>query len=169
MDKNRLIIWLIVTCEALIAALLCSCGGEARPIPTGTVDQALESRDAFYSLRGGSDYDRLPLRFPLQVIRAAKEPDLCNGKVIIVKNVTALNVSSNLIFGTCGGYIAPTGELREGGWFVVDVENPARAPALDRNRFERMLSASGVTNLTLRPVGPLIEEFMFKGTLPFGK
>jgi len=93
---------------------------------------------------------------------------LCNGKVIVVRNVTEVNVVSNIIYGSAGPYKS-FGEWHNGGWFVIDASKPSSAAIVDERAFRDTLSAVGVTNLTLRPVAPLVKQFMFEGTLPFGR
>jgi hypothetical protein len=163
---SRILILFIATCGV---SLLSSCdrAGSGR-VPKGDLVDAIKDPAAFYSLRGGNDYDRLPLRYPFHIVDVTGEPDLCNGLVVVFDNVTAVNVQSNLVFGKHGPFTAGGGAY-PGGWFVVDVSSRTNLPVSTEAEFHQVLAAKGVTNENLLPVRPLIKEFMFKGVLPFGR
>ncbi|MCO5053794.1 MAG: hypothetical protein M9920_16065 [Verrucomicrobiae bacterium] len=162
----RKVMAFIGACGLLV---LCSCGNDGSgSIPTGSLDDVMKDAASFYSIRGGSDYDRLPLRYPFHIVDTTGEPLLCNGRVVVVENVTAVNVHSNLIFGTYGSTEA-FGKVHLGGWFIVEVSSHTNLPAAGEAEFVRTLAANGVTNQVLRSIKPLIKEFMHNGTLPFGR
>lgn len=170
MGNNRRIFRKAVTFILFGSLLLlssCDSGGGGR-IPKGSLDDVMKDAASFYSLRGGSDYDRLPLRYPFHIVDTTGEPALCNGRVVVVENVTAVNVQSNLVFGTYGAAKA-FGESRPGGWFVVDASTRTNHSAPTETQFRQALAANGITNQVLRPIKPLIKEFMHKGELPFGQ
>lgn len=121
---------------------------------------------SFYRIRGGSDYDRLALRFPFHVVDITRRPDLCNGKVVMIENVKLINMQSNYIYGVFGS-VQAFGKTREGGWFVIDSSAQTKLVFSEKAAFEAFLIEHGVSNKGLLPVEPLIRAFMFKGELAF--
>jgi len=154
------------TVLCLVAAVFTfGCGNERNRIPTGNLEDAMKEQTSFYTIRGGSDYERLPLRYPFHLVDVTGTADLCNGKVVLVENVTGINVSSNLIYGSFGMSVS-FGETNNGGWFVVEGTN--KLSTGDRNVFRTKLEACGITNQLLLPASTLITQFMHQGVLPFG-
>jgi hypothetical protein len=156
--------------------LFYGCSRSSR-IPTGSISESMKDENAFYTLRGGWDYDRLPLRYPFHILNVIGTPDLCKGSDVIVENVKAVNIYSNIIYGSRGPWIA-FDRTNRSGWFLVEMTQTNDIFSMmedEKNRikdeaaFRQLLAQYGVTNLVLRPVEPLVKEFMYKGTLPFGR
>lgn len=137
-------------------------------VQTGNIDDAMKSEASFYAIRGGYDYDRMPLRYPFHLVNITGKSSLCNGKVGVVKNVTAINVQSGFIFGTYGATLS-FGETIQGGWFVADVSSRTNISVPTEDEFHQLLAQRGLTNQVLHPVKPLMDEFDRNGVLPFGK
>jgi hypothetical protein len=150
----------------MLALSLSACSRNITPIPTGDVKDTIKNEASFYSIRGGRDYDRLPLRFPYQIIDTTGEPALCEGIIVVVENVEAINVHSNLIFGKYGETVT-FGTTNRAGYFFIDASAKTNCRAIDEASFQKLLNFHGMTNKTLAPVRPLIKEFMFNGTLSF--
>jgi hypothetical protein len=54
---------IVFVCLVSLGILVSCDKGTSVPIPTGGLDDVMKDQPSFYRIRGGSDYDRLPLRY----------------------------------------------------------------------------------------------------------
>ncbi|NOS70516.1 MAG: hypothetical protein HOP33_11370 [Verrucomicrobia bacterium] len=165
MDKNRNILWKMVIALTGLGLFLTACGS-GKTIPTGTLDEVMKDQESFYTLRGGSDYGRLPLRYPFHIVDTIRRPDLCSGRHILIEDVAAINVQSNYVFGTFSGALV-FGESRNAGWFAINVLTESNSVFESEIQLSRFLLEAGITNSALKDVKSSMKNFMFTGELAF--
>ena len=73
---------------------------QQQAIHTGDLAESLATEESFYNLRGGFDYDRLPLTWPVHLVRVAKTIDLVRETTIILNDVQEIGKEGDWLFGT---------------------------------------------------------------------
>ena len=140
----------------------------AEKIRTGSLPETLADEEAFYTIRGGFDWERAPLRYPLQIMRlGSKGPiSLLWKPDIVVENLQTIGFSDGYAFGESGPYDW-FGEERPGSWFVVSAQDGKRDVFRDKAEMEAHLKMLGIADAQLRPAATVVYDFMKKGICPF--
>ena len=130
---------------------------------TGTLPESLQDEEAFYGIRGGFDYERAPLVWPLCISRLGTKGkiNLLRGSDIVVWDVLQIGLSGDWIFGTTG---SGTG-TPEAFAHSVSANTTTRFPSPDA--LDAFLAQTGVASPSLYPCEDLLEEYMHYGILPF--
>lgn len=165
MDKDGNFFWKVVITVVVLALNLTACDN-GKPIPKGSLDDVMRDEASFYTIRGGSDYSRLPLRYPFHIVDTTRSPDFCKGRVVLVENVSAINVQSNFIFGRFSGGLI-FGSRRDAGWFAVNVLTESNNFFGNESGLSQFLYGAGITNSAVGEVQPAMKKFMFSGELAF--
>lgn len=140
----------------------------AEKIRTGSLPETLADEEAFYTIRGGFDWERAPLRYPLQIDRLGSKGSfsLLWKRDIVVQNLQTIGFSNGYAFGESGPYVIFRQE-QPGSWFVVSVQNGKRDVFKDKAGMEAYLKMLGVADEQLLPAATVVYDFMKKGIRPF--
>ena len=130
---------------------------------TGTLPESLQDEEAFYGIRGGFDYERAPLVWPLCLSRLGTKGkiELLRGCDIVVRDVLQIGLSGDWLFGTAG---SETG-TPEAFAHSVSANTTTRFPSPDA--LDAFLAQSGVASPSIYPSEDLLKEYMHYGILPF--
>lgn len=130
---------------------------------TGTLPESLQDEEAFYGIRGGFDYERAPLVWPLCLSRLGSKGKiaLLRGCDIVVEDILQIGLSGDWIFGTTG---SGTG-TPEAFAHSVSANTTTRFPSPDA--LDAFLAQSGSASPSIYPSEDLLKEYMHYGILPF--
>lgn len=140
----------------------------AEKIRRGSLPETLADEEAFYTIRGDFDWERAPLRYPLQIDRlGSKGPiSLLWKRDIVVNNLQTIGFSDGYAFGESGPYDW-FGEEHLGSWFVVSAQDGKRDVFRDKAEMEAHLKTLGIVDTQLLPSATVLYDFMKKNIRHF--
>lgn len=127
---------------------------------TGTLPESLQDEEAFYGIRGGFDYDRAPLVWPLCLFRLGTKGKiaLLRGCDIVVEDILQIGLSGDWIFGTTGSKTGTSEVFAHS----VSANTTTRFPSPDA--LYAFLAQSGVSSPSIYPSEDLLKEYMHYGS-----
>lgn len=153
-----------------LAIIGVSCGTKSsdKKIRTGTLPETLVNEEAFYTIRGSSDYSRAPLCFPLQLAQVAGTIDLHWKRDIVIENVLLIGLSNGYAYGESGPYVA-FGKQYSGSWFLISVSGGELKICKDKAEYDLSLNKLNISSNGILSTKTVVDAFMKQGVLKFAK
>lgn len=153
-------------------------------IRTGSLPESLESEEAFYGIRGGFDYERTPLTWPLSLMRLGTHGtiDLLWKTDIEVQDVRQIGKEGDWLFGEASpnqygfsngkGFVVAQPDFPSAGdrpalYFAYDTTTPEGHWFPSREAMDDFLARVGIPQPALRSSADILKAYMHHGILPF--
>ncbi len=138
----------------------CGSGQSNGSSRAGTIEEAMASKDRFYEIVGGYDYDRMPLWYPLHVVSTVPgEYYIDSGRDGVVSNAIEIAMTDRGVYGRSGRVVIGDTEW-PGKFFYISYGTERAEEFKNWDQLRERLKAIGINaeQSRMKPVGKLVDE-----------